>query len=422
MQEASPADSPLVAWLHLALTPGIGPVHGRRLLAHVGQADAHHRLSPGALAEALGSEPLARALLSDDAGRDAGIAAALAWQRADPAHHLITQADPRYPARLLHLDDAPLLLYVRGEPACLSRRQLAIVGSRRATALGLATAASLAEALARAGFVVTSGLAEGIDQAAHQGALRAGDGEPARTVAVMGTGADQVYPARHRPLARRIVAGGGALVTELPPGTGPLAANFPRRNRLIAALAEGVLVVEAATSSGSLITARQAADLGREVFAVPGSIHSPQSRGCHRLLRDGATLVETLADVLAQFHDPPRPSTTARPADWVPVADWEPPPAEALGPAKAASSVSHYKKESKNAILRHHYGFEKDVEPLPDPESRAILALLAGGPVDGDSLQAALAWPVERLLAHLQRLELDGLLARDLTGMWFRMR
>lgn len=219
----------------------------------------------------------------------------LAW--ADqPGQHILTLADAAYPRALLEIADPPTLLYVRGNPALLQKRGLAMVGSRNATPQGLQTAEAFAKALASQGQCIISGLALGIDAAAHRGALAA-HGE---TVAVIGTGADRIYPARNKALALAIVEQ-GAVVSEFPLGTPALAANFPRRNRIISGLSRGVLVVEAAPESGSLITARLAAEQGREVFAIPGSIHSPVARGCHKLIKQGAKLVETAADVLEEL-------------------------------------------------------------------------------------------------------------------------
>jgi len=212
---------------------------------------------------------------------------------------VIRLGESAYPEALAQVPDAPLLLYVRGNAAALADPQLAVVGSRRASASGVELAAQFASGLTRAGLTVTSGLAQGIDAAAHEAALAAG-GE---TIAVLGTGIDRVYPPRHRDLARRI-ADAGLLVSELPPGTPPVRHNFPARNRIIAGMALGVLVVEAARQSGSLITARLAAEYNREVFAVPGSIHHPQARGCHQLLRMGAQLTESLSDILEHIAVP----------------------------------------------------------------------------------------------------------------------
>lgn len=219
----------------------------------------------------------------------------LAWLER-PDNHLLSLDDPCYPPLLRHVPYPPPLLFVCGAPACLRQPQLAIVGSRNPTPLGRETAYSFAAHLAGSGMTVTSGLAFGIDAAAHQGALSSGG----QTVAVMGTGLDRVYPAKHRDLAHAI-AERGALVSEFPIGTPVVAGNFPQRNRLISGLALGVLVVEAAAQSGSLITARLANEQGREVFAIPGSIHNPLAKGCHTLIRQGAKLVETAADILEEL-------------------------------------------------------------------------------------------------------------------------
>lgn len=213
-----------------------------------------------------------------------------------PGHYAVTWDDDGYPALLREIPDPPVVLFLRGNPATLSLPQLAVVGSRNATPVGNDTARAFASALGGAGFCITSGLARGIDAAAHAGALDAG----APTIAVCGTGPDIVYPAAHRRLADRI-AERGAVLAEFPPGTGPRPAHFPRRNRLISGLAVGVLVVEAGERSGALITARLAANQGREVFAVPGSIRQPLARGCHRLLQQGANLATRPADIVREL-------------------------------------------------------------------------------------------------------------------------
>ena len=225
---------------------------------------------------------------------------------------LVPRHSALYPPQLARLDAAPALLYVYGDPVLLHARQLAVVGARDPTPGGRHDAREFARALASAGLIITSGLARGIDAAAHEGALAAAG----RTLAALGSGLDVLYPPEHRDLAERMLARGGALVSEFPPGSAPRRAHFPRRNRLIGALSCGTLVIEAAIHSGSLITARWAARLGRRVFAVPGSIHNPLSRGCHALLRAGARLVESPADVLAGLDLPyvnqsPAPSGVA---------------------------------------------------------------------------------------------------------------
>ncbi|MDR1350993.1 MAG: DNA-processing protein DprA [Zoogloeaceae bacterium] len=308
-------------WLRLTLISGIGGESQRKLLTAFGLP--HHVFAAGHLAQrqivASKADLLAEA---HSAAMDEKIAAALAWASA-PDCHILTLADALYPPQLLEIPDPPTLLYVRGNPAALARPGIAVVGSRNATPQGLKIAEDFAHTLADAGFVLISGLALGIDAAAHSGALASQRAES--TVAVIGTGADRLYPARNQALARRIVEH-GAIVSEFPLGTPALAANFPRRNRVISGLARGVLVVEAATESGSLITARLACEQGREVFAIPGSIHSPLSRGCHRLLRQGAKLVESAQDILEElgaYLTPPSPPSVVAPSSPTDVAATE---------------------------------------------------------------------------------------------------
>lgn len=285
----------LRAWLRLADAPGLRPAVLRVLLDAFGSPAALLDAPDDALAAA--SSPAAaqavRDSLRDDL--DARTDATLAWLDA-PGNRIVTFGDPAYPPRLLDLHDPPPLLYVKGRVALLHARSIAIVGSRHATPQGLADATHFARVLADAGLAIISGLALGIDGAAHRGGLDGRSG----TIAVIGTGADLVYPARHRALAHEIAAH-GAIVSEWPLGTPGRASHFPQRNRLIAALASGVLVVEAAPRSGSLITARLANEMGRDVFAVPGSIHAPLAHGCHALIRDGAKLTATPDDVLDEY-------------------------------------------------------------------------------------------------------------------------
>ena len=291
-------DDSLAAWVRLAGTPGIGPVTARKLLTEFGLPEnifsaslpTLMRLLPERLAETLATPP-SRELL-------ALMEQTLQWCR-EPDNSLLTLADAAYPPALLDIPDPPLLLYAKGRPVLLSAPSLAIVGSRNATQQGARNAENFAKALSHAGLTIVSGLALGIDAAAHRGGLQ-GAGA---TVAVIGTGLDIVYPARNRALAHQI-AEQGCLVSEYPLGTPALAANFPRRNRLISGLARGVLVVEAAAQSGSLITARLGAEQGKETFAIPGSIHSPLSKGCHLLIKQGAKLVESAQDILEELRLP----------------------------------------------------------------------------------------------------------------------
>jgi len=283
----------LSSWLRLTLIPGIGGETRRTLLKACGSPQAIFEASPQALSAIIGPAQ-AELLLHHEC--NAGIDAALDWA-AQPGNQLLTLADADYPQSLLSSDDPPILLYAKGNTSALNRPMLAVVGSRNATAQGVRDAEAFAQALGDAGLTIVSGLALGIDAAAHRGALATAAG----TVAVIGTGADRLYPAKNEALARAI-AEKGVVLSEFPLGTPALASNFPRRNRIIAGLGLGCLVVEAALRSGSLITARLAAESGREVFAIPGSIHSPLSRGCHQLIRQGAKLVESALDILEELR------------------------------------------------------------------------------------------------------------------------
>lgn len=290
----------LAAWLRLMLTPGVGTESARKLLAAFGLPQEIFEHEPAAWQAVVGSRA-ARALSTIPEKLDVEVDRLQAWLADDARRHVLTLGDALYPTELLQMADPPLMLYVQGDVQALHQpRRLAVVGSRNPTPQGEANARQFAHALGESGVCVVSGLALGVDGAAHDGALQAG----APTIAVVGTGLDRVYPRRHLSLAHRIGAQ-GALVSEYPLGTPPLAAHFPQRNRIIAGLSQGTLVVEAAVQSGSLITARLAAEQGREVFAIPGSIHSPQARGCHALIRQGAKLVESAQDILEDLHMAP---------------------------------------------------------------------------------------------------------------------
>jgi len=291
------SDEEQYAWIRLTLEPGIGPVTARHLLVAFGLPQDIFGASVASLMKVVPQKQALQLAAAVDPVTHALIERTFDWlARAD--HHIITLADELYPARLLDTADPPSLLYVDGDPRALSRPVLAMVGARSATAGGTDNAFAFARHLADAGWTIASGLAQGIDAAAHEGALASG-ATPA-TIAIMGTGINRVYPAANKGLAMRIREQ-GALVSELPLDTAAVVHQFPRRNRIVAGLSLGVLVVEAAQRSGSLITARLAGENGREVFAIPGSIHSPLSRGCHALIRQGAKLVETAEDILEEL-------------------------------------------------------------------------------------------------------------------------
>lgn len=305
----------LAQWIRFEQTPGVGGETGRKLLGAFGLPENIFSANFSALLNTV-SERVAHAIVAQPSDETLSqIDKTIEWAQ-QPGNRVLTLADDDYPKALLDISDPPLLLYVKGRLDLLSHSSLAVVGSRNATAQGISNAEKFSEILSQAGLTISSGLALGIDTAAHQGGLR-GSGS---TIAVIGTGADIVYPARNRGLAHQIAAE-GCIISEYPLGMPPIAANFPRRNRIISGLARGVLVIEAAAQSGSLITARMAGEQGRDVFAIPGSIHSPLSKGCHQLIKQGAKLVESAQDVLEelgnhtlmqQHTSVPTPQTTAK--------------------------------------------------------------------------------------------------------------
>ena len=409
----SPDDESLAAWLRLVHTPGIGAVTGQLLLRRLGPPEAILQASYATVRALVRSDETARALLADDPVREQDIQAALAWLHAGDDRHILALDDPRYPAALLDLPDAPLLVYARGSLAALQPAAVAIVGSRRASHEGLRNAQALAEALARRGIIVTSGLAEGIDAAAHQGALEGAPAGQASTIAVTGAGIDRIYPAHHLPLARRMLEQGGLVLSEQPLGSAPVRANFPRRNRMIAALSRGTLVVEAALRSGSLITARQAAELGREVMAVPGSIHNPLSHGCHHLIRDGATLIETVDDIL-QALGMVSPGQDASDLD----------PTIRGGRIRARQHTARRasgRREWQSIIADQESGVVEQAPSRPEPpdnDSRDLLTILAASPMSAEALASRLGWPIDRILITIQLLELGGYIGRHVDGRW----
>ena len=359
-------DRELAGWLQLTLTQGLSSAALRRLLAELGLPESVLEAGKRRLQRDL-PETVVADLFSARVAR--AVELALAWASV-PSRRIVTLADAAYPKLLLEIPDPPPLLYCQGRVALLNQSSLAVVGSRNATPQGLQNAEQFAKAFSAAGLTIVSGLALGIDAAAHRGGL-SGSGS---TIAVLGTGIDVVYPPRNRELAARI-AEQGLLISEFPLQTPSLRQNFPRRNRLISGLALGCLVVEAALGSGSLITARTALEQGREVFAIPGSIHSPLSKGCHALIKSGAKLVETAEDVVAEL-----------PGDAV-TSHRDPPG----GLPTAAHSAS---------LLLRHMGYD---------------------PVDVDALCARSGLPAQQVASELLRLELEGVVAALAGGRYQRM-
>ena len=376
----------LSAWLRLLLTPGVGSSSGRKLLTRFGLPQQIFVQSAATLGDCVSTRQ-ADSLLQAPDGLDDLLQTTWEWLTQNPQQrHVLTLGDPRYPAALLDTEDPPLLLYALGDAhhleqgwGCSAPTSIAVVGSRNPTAQGVANARQFSQTLAQAGLTVVSGLALGIDGAAHEGALDGAAPGQLATIAVVGTGLDRVYPKAHFQLAHRI-AQQGLLISEYHLGTPPLSANFPKRNRIISGLSRATLVVEAALQSGSLITARLAVEQGKDVFAIPGSIHATQARGCHALIKQGAKLVESAQDILEEF---------ALPTDIDSAMD---------------SEAVH--ADSAGAV-----GFS-DTE-------QSVLTALAFEPTGLDALQARTGLDTPTLQALLMGLELQGHVAR-LPGSLFQ--
>ncbi|MCF8187183.1 MAG: DNA-processing protein DprA [Sulfuritalea sp.] len=368
----------LADWLRLMLTEGVGPQTARELLSHFGLPENIFGANYSALQKCV-NEKLALTLSSapDDPIREQ-IDTTLEWCK-HPGNQVLTFADANYPSSLLTIADPPPVLYVKGRAELLNRKSIAMVGSRNATLQGIQNARRFAHVLSTAGLTVVSGLALGIDGAAHEGALSEITTEGS-TIAVTGTGLDLVYPAKHRELAHQIAVH-GCLVSEYPLGTPGIASNFPRRNRIISGLSQGVLVVEAAAQSGSLITARSALEQGRDVFAIPGSIHSPLSKGCHQLIGQGAKLVESAQDILEEIH-----------VQNIPLKEKFSPPHVAINTAANSVNASALTNQ-----LLHAAGHD---------------------PVSVDELAARTTMTMAEVQASLLELELEGRIERLASGMY----
>ena len=380
----------LQAWLRLLLTPGVGNESARKLLAAFGSAQAIFAQSASALRD-IGSARLLEAIQTEPEELKGQLTSTLDWLAAGEDRCVVNLGEAHYPAALLNITDPPLLLFMLGSLVPKADRHvslntlncLAMVGSRNPTPQGEVNARQFAQTFGAAGWCVVSGMALGVDGAAHDGALMGGG----YSVAVVGTGLDRVYPKKHLTLAHRI-AERGLIVSEFPLGTPPLTSNFPRRNRIISGLSHGTLVVEAALQSGSLITARLAAEQGKEVFAIPGSIHSPQSRGCHLLIKQGAKLVESAQDVLEELQLP------------LSFAAAEAPTVSVMTTTKTPQDKEKDKEESQENPLLTALGF--DAASL-------------------DALQARTGWPTAQLQAQLLELELKGDVARLPGGLFVRI-
>lgn len=353
-------DANLASWLALSQIRGLGNESFRRLLQTFGTPESIIA-TPVALLKEVVKPAIAKAIVNNI---DENILATVSLWLEDPANHIVTLADTEYPRLLLNIPDPPLLLYVKGRLDLLNHSSIAVVGSRNASTQGIRNAEAFSQSISDADLCIVSGMAHGIDAAAHQGGLR-GRGS---SIAVVGTGLDKVYPSANRDLAH-LLAQKGALISEFSLGTPPLANNFPRRNRIISGLSLGCLVVEASLRSGSLITARMALEQGREVFAIPGSIHMPQAKGCHELIKQGAKLVEIPGDILDEFG-------------WY------------SSPVKQTTSTLHSEQ------LFDHLGFD---------------------PIDIDTLSQLSGLTIEALSAILLQLELDGQVTTLAGGKYQRI-
>lgn len=384
----------LADWIRLLETPGVGVDTARKLLTAFGLPATIFQQEHAALCAVVAPRVAAALLAAPTPAILAQIDRTLAWF-AGADNHVLTLADAEYPPQLLEIADPPILLYAKGRIDLLTAASIAVVGSRNASAQGLANAEQFAAELTAAGLAIVSGLALGIDTAAHQGSLdiAAASGQRVSTIAVIGTGLDIVYPARNRALAHAIAAG-GCIVSEYALGTPAIASNFPRRNRIISGLSRGVLVVEAAARSGSLITARMAVEQGRDVFAIPGSIHSPLAKGCHQLIRQGAKLVESAQDILEELQAFAPASTEVAVAP-VPQRLYRQPPQQF---------------PSVNVSLRSNNATSSD----------PVLQAMGFDPVLQDVLAVRCGLGSAELAAHLLGLELDGQVVRLPDGGYQR--
>jgi len=401
-------DNELAAWLRLSIAPGLRPGALRAMLNAFGLPEAILG-QPFALLAAATDEASARAALTPPGADFARHLDTVLMWREQEGNAIVTLDDPVYPPALLTMPDPPSLLYIKGRLDLLHAKGIAVVGSRSATPQGVEDAERFSRALSEAGLVVVSGLALGIDGAAHRGALAGRGG----TIAVIGTGADLVYPAAHQPLARQI-ATTGTIISEWPLGTPARAANFPQRNRLIAGLVGGVLVVEAAMRSGSLITARLANEMGRDVFALPGSIHAPLSRGCHRMLKQGAKLVETPEEILEELGFVPPPARAAGPMPWDSIPAKPGPDGTSRGAAgtavgtaagtAAGTATGTPSRAAPEAASPHQTVAEADL----GPEAQTLLAALGHAPATLEILAARTDMQDATLQSTLLQLELAG--------------
>lgn len=432
MQQQNLSEAEISAWLKLTLANGVGSSVQRSLLKEFGSPQAIFDAGELLIEKYIGQSKAQKLFAAQT---DEIIEQTLTWLQLSEQHHIITLADENYPKTLLNISDPPTIIYARGNIELLNHQGLAVVGSRNATPQGLLNAENFCQVIANFGLPIISGLALGIDSAAHKGALKAANGA---TLAVIGTGINRMYPASNKNLALQILEQNGLIITEFPLNTSPSPENFPRRNRLISGLSLGILVVEATIDSGSLITAKLAAEQGREVFAIPGSIHSPLSKGCHKLIRQGAKLVETANDILEELRFKPyvpnikkvEPKLVIKKEN---IEKTEKIENDKITKAKATNkntktatknktkSKTTNKKTAKNTINKIESKNENNNENNNDNNINKVLNFMGYSPCTLDELVERTNISAAEILTHLLTLEMQGKISTIPGGSYQRL-
>ena len=439
MHQQNLSEAEISAWLKLTLENGVGSSVQRSLLKEFGSPQAIFDAGELLIEKYIGQSKAQKLFAAQT---DEIIEQTLTWLQLSEQHHIITLADENYPKILLNISDPPTIIYARGNIELLNHQGLAVVGSRNATPQGLLNAENFCQVIANFGLPIISGLALGIDSAAHKGALKTANGA---TLAVIGTGINRMYPASNKNLALQILEQNGLIITEFPLNTSPSPENFPRRNRLISGLSLGILVVEATIDSGSLITAKLAAEQGREVFAIPGSIHSPLSKGCHKLIRQGAKLVETANDILEELRFKPyvpnikkvEPKLVIKKENIENIENniekTEKIENDKITKAKATNkntktstknktkSKTINKKTTKNTINKIESNNENNNENNNDDNINKVLNFMGYSPCTLDELVERTNISAAEILTHLLTLEMQGKISTIPGGSYQRL-
>lgn len=424
MQQQNLSVEEISAWLKLTLANGVGSSVQRSLLKEFGSPQAIFDVGELLIEKYIGQSKAQKLFATQT---DEIIEQTLTWLQLSEQHHIITLADENYPKNLLNISDPPTIIYARGNIELLNHQGLAVVGSRNATPQGLLNAENFCQVIANFGLPIISGLALGIDSAAHKGALKATNGA---TLAVIGTGINRMYPASNKNLALQILEQNGLIISEFPLNTSPSPENFPRRNRLISGLSLGILVVEATIDSGSLITARLAAEQGREVFAIPGSIHSPLSKGCHKLIRQGAKLVETANDILEELRFKPyvpnikkaEPELVIKKENIEKVENIETIENNKITKQKATNKNTKTKTKSKTAAKKNiKKQNSNDESNNNDDNVNKVLNFMGYSPCTLDQLVDRTNISAAEILTHLLTLEIQGKISTIPGGSYQRL-